>query len=76
MIVIQDNTINNVYGYFFSDDGRAGSSAIVVSVAYVGGTLGARSRGRRHGIPIRDPLLLVAEVRGHPRDHALSSSGT
>ena len=59
--MIQDNTINNVYGYFFSD--KAGwIIGIVVSVAYVAGTLGAALSGRRHGIPIRDPLLLVAEA--------------
>jgi D-xylose transport system permease protein len=60
VIVIQDNTINNVYGYFFSDKG-GWIIGIIVSVAYVGGTLGSAFAGRRHGIPIRDPALLAAK---------------
>ncbi len=60
VVVIQDNTINNVYGYFFSDrDGWI--IGIAVSVLYVAGTLGRALSGRRHGIPIRDPFLLVAK---------------
>ena len=61
VIVIQDNTINNVYGYFFSDLG-GWIIGIVISVAYVAGTLGAALSGRRHGIAIRDPLLLVLKL--------------
>ncbi len=34
----------------------------VVSAAYVGGMLGAALSGRRHGIPIRDPFLLVLKL--------------
>jgi D-xylose transport system permease protein len=61
VLVIQDNTINNVYGYFFSD--TAGwIMGIVITVAYVAGTLGAALSGRRHGIPIRDPLLFVLKL--------------
>jgi D-xylose transport system permease protein len=61
VVVIQDNTINNVYGYFFSD--RLGwIAAGVVSAAYIGGMLGAAFAGRRHGIAIRDPLLLGFKV--------------
>src|SRR5262249_860339 len=61
VIVIQDNIINDTSNYFFGT--LAGwIMAAVVSVAYVGGTLGAAFRGRRHGIPIRDPLLLVVKV--------------
>ena len=42
VVVIQDDTINNVYGYFFSDrDGWI--IGIVVSVLYVAGTLGQRA---------------------------------
>ena len=40
VIVIQDNTINNVYGYFFSDLG-GWIIGIVVSVAYILGTVGS-----------------------------------
>ncbi len=36
--------------------------AAVVSALYVGGILGAAISGRRHGIPIRDPLLLGLKV--------------
>jgi D-xylose transport system permease protein len=61
VIVIQDNTVNNVYGYFFSDrDGWI--LGIVVSVVYVVATLGAALSGRRHGIAVRDPALLIAKV--------------
>ena len=61
VIVIQNNTINNMYGYFFSD--TAGwIMGLVISAAYVIGTLGAALSGRRHGIPIRDPLLFVLKL--------------
>jgi D-xylose transport system permease protein len=65
VIVIQDNTINNVYGYFFSDLGGwiIGS---IVSAAYVLGTLGSALNGRRHGIPVRDPALLAAKLVAIP----------
>ncbi|MGE5272718.1 MAG: sugar ABC transporter permease [Verrucomicrobiota bacterium] len=65
VVVIQDNTINNVYGYFFSDKG-GWIIGIVVSVAYVAGTLGSALAGRRHGIPIRDPGLLAAKLVAIP----------
>jgi len=58
VIVIQNNTINNVYGYFFSDLG-GWIIGIIVSVAYLLATVGSALAGRRHGIPIRDPLMLV-----------------
>jgi D-xylose transport system permease protein len=65
VVVIQDNTINNVYGYFFSDLG-GWIIGIIVSAAYVAGTLGAALNGRRHGIPIRDPALLAAKLVAIP----------
>jgi D-xylose transport system permease protein len=65
VVVIQDNTINNVYGYFFSDTG-GWIIGIVVSLAYVGGTLGAAFAGRRHGIAIRDPAMLVGRLVAIP----------
>jgi D-xylose transport system permease protein len=61
VVVIQDDTINNVYGYFFSDTG-GWIIGIAVSVAYVLGTLGSALSRRRHGIPIRDPFLLAAKL--------------
>jgi D-xylose transport system permease protein len=61
VIVIQDNKINDMSNYFFGT--LAGwIMAAVVSVAYVGGMLGAALSGRRHGIPIRDPILLVLKL--------------
>jgi len=56
VIVIQDNAINNFSNYLFSD--LAGWLMVaVVSVLYVGGMLGGAYAQRRHGIPVRDPLL-------------------
>jgi D-xylose transport system permease protein len=61
VIVIQDNTINDTSNYFFST--LAGwIMAGIVSAAYVGGMLGAAISGRRHGLAIRDPALLVLKV--------------
>jgi D-xylose transport system permease protein len=57
VIVIQDNTINNVYGYFFSDLG-GWIIGISISALYLIATLGSAVSGRRHGIAIRDPLML------------------
>jgi D-xylose transport system permease protein len=57
VVVIQDNMINNFSNYFFGE--LAGwIMAGVVSAAYIGGMLGAAISGRRHGIPIRDPIVL------------------
>jgi D-xylose transport system permease protein len=61
VIVIQDNKINDFSNYFFST--TAGwIMATVITVGYAGGMLGAAFSGRRHGIPIRDPVLLVLKV--------------
>jgi D-xylose transport system permease protein len=61
VVVIQDNMINNFSNYFFSE--LAGwIMAGVVSAAYIGGMLGAAISGRRHGIPIRDPVVLVLKL--------------
>jgi D-xylose transport system permease protein len=65
VVVIQDDTINNVYGYFFSET-WSWILGLGVSALYVGVTLwGALSR-RRHGIAIRDPILLVAKCIAVP----------
>jgi D-xylose transport system permease protein len=57
-IIIQNDTINNTANYFFSH--RAGwIIAVVVSVVYVVGVLSQVWANRRHGIPVRDPLLLA-----------------
>jgi D-xylose transport system permease protein len=61
VITIQDNTINNVYGYFFSDTGGWIIGG-VVSAVYVALMLGSALSGRRHGIAIRDPALLAFKL--------------
>jgi len=61
VIVIQDNTINNVYGYFFSDT-WGWIIGVAVCVAYVAGTLGSALAGRRHGIPIRNPIMMALKL--------------
>jgi len=65
VIVIQDQTINNMAQYFFSD--AAGwIMAVIVSVVYVGGTLAGVLSRRRHGVPIRDTALLVGRLISVP----------
>src|SRR5438034_3069388 len=61
VIVIQDNTINDMSNYFFSD--VAGwIMAAVISVAYVGGMLASAISGRRHGLAIREPVIFVLKL--------------
>jgi D-xylose transport system permease protein len=65
VLVIQDQTINDVSQYFFSD--TAGwIIATIVAIAYVGGTLGGVLSARRHGVALRDPILLVAKLIAVP----------
>jgi D-xylose transport system permease protein len=65
VLVIQDQTINDVSQYFFSD--AAGwIIAAIVAIAYVGGTLGGVLQSRRHGVAVRDPILLVAKLIAVP----------
>jgi D-xylose transport system permease protein len=65
VLVIQDQTVNDVSQYFFSD--TAGwIIAALVSVAYVGGTLGGVLQARRHGVAVRDPILLAAKLVAVP----------
>jgi D-xylose transport system permease protein len=65
VVVIQDETINNTSNYFFSDLG-GWIIAVVVSAAYVGGTLGGAISGVRHGIPIRDPWVFGGKLVALP----------
>ncbi|MBA2358672.1 MAG: sugar ABC transporter permease [Actinobacteria bacterium] len=65
VVTIQDNTINNVYGYFFSDTG-GWIIGVAVSAVYVALTLGGVLAGRRHGIAIRDPALLAGRLIAIP----------
>jgi D-xylose transport system permease protein len=69
VIVIQDPKINNFSNYLFPK-GVWGSTwvpggwalAIIISVIYVGAMLGSALSGRRHGIPLRDPALLILKL--------------
>jgi D-xylose transport system permease protein len=61
VIVIQSNTINNTAGYFFSDIG-GWIIAAVMSAAYVGAVLSSVISNRRHGVAIRDPLLIAGRT--------------
>jgi D-xylose transport system permease protein len=61
VIVIQDNKINDTSNYFFSD--KAGwAMAIGVSVLYVGGMLLSAFSGRRHGLAIQHPVMLMLKL--------------
>jgi D-xylose transport system permease protein len=65
VVIIQDDTINNVYGYYFSNrDGWIIGAA--VCAVYIGLTLGGALARRRHGIELRDPALLVAKLIAIP----------
>jgi D-xylose transport system permease protein len=65
VLVIQDQTVNDVSQYFFSD--AAGwIIAAIVSLLYVGGTLSGAFQRRRHGVAERDPILLLAKVIAVP----------
>jgi D-xylose transport system permease protein len=61
VIVVQDNTINNTVYYFFSDLG-GWIIAAIVSAVYVGGVLAGLVGARRHGVAIRDPVLVLGKL--------------
>jgi D-xylose transport system permease protein len=61
VIVIQDNTINDMSNYFFSDTG-GWIIAGLISGAYVFGMVGSVVSNRRHGIPLRDPVIFVLKL--------------
>jgi D-xylose transport system permease protein len=61
VIVIQDETVNNMANYFFSN--RAGwILAALVCGIYVASIVGVFVSHRRLGVPVRDPWLLVAKA--------------
>ncbi len=63
VLVIQDNTVNNVSNYFFSD--KAGwIIGIVIAGSYVLSTVGNVISRRRHGIAVRDPFLALLTLVG------------
>jgi D-xylose transport system permease protein len=69
VIVIQDSKINNFSNYLFPK-GFWGNSwvpggwalATAVSIIYLATTLGSALAGRRHGIPLRSPILFGLKV--------------
>jgi D-xylose transport system permease protein len=61
VIIIQDETVNNTANYFFSD--KAGwIIAAVVCGLYAASVLGGVISHRRAGVPVRDPLFVVAKL--------------
>jgi len=61
VIVIQENVINNTATYFFSDLGGWIIAAVVIGV-YVAAVLSGVLSSRRHGVAVRDPLLIVLKL--------------
>ncbi len=72
VITIQSPKINDFSGYFFPKHWHAGwvlggwTLATLVSVGYVGGMLWAALSGRRHGIAVRDPIVLGLKMVSVP----------
>src|SRR5581483_10925122 len=61
VVVIQSNAINNFSSYLFGS--TAGwIMAGIVSALYVGGMLWSATAGVRHGIAIRDPIVLAFKI--------------
>jgi D-xylose transport system permease protein len=61
VVVIQNNKINDFSNYLFST--QAGwIMAGIASAVYVAVTAWSALAGLRHGIPVRDPVVLVAKV--------------
>jgi len=68
VIVIQDPAINNFSNYLFPIGWWSGwvpggwTLGVVVSLIYVAGVAGSAYAGVRHGIPVRQPALLVLKL--------------
>ena len=61
VIVIQNETVNNSANYFFSE--RAGwIIAALVCGVYALSVLAGVISARRHGVPVRDPVVLIVKV--------------
>jgi D-xylose transport system permease protein len=60
-IIIQDNTINNTANYFLSDQ-MGWIVAAIVAAVYVVAVLSGYWANRRHGVPLRDPLMFLAKL--------------
>jgi D-xylose transport system permease protein len=61
VIVIQDNTINDTSNYFFSDLG-GWIIAGIVSLLYIGATIGGAFSNRRLGLPVGHPIVLALKI--------------
>ena len=61
VITIQSNKINDFSNYLFSPT-NGWIIAAIVSVLYVALTLWSAVAGLRHGVPVRDPVVLVFKV--------------
>jgi D-xylose transport system permease protein len=64
-IIIQNRWINYTAQYFFSDNWGWGIAA-VISLLFVGGTLGLVAQQRRHGVAIRNPIGLALRLIAVP----------
>ena len=68
VIVIQDPAINNFSNYLFPIGWWSGwvpggwTLGVVVGLIYVAGVAGSAYAGVRHGIPVRQPALLVLKL--------------
>jgi len=63
VLVIQDNTVNNMANYFFSKE-AGWIIAIVVAGIYVFSTVSGIVSRRRHGVAVRDPILVALKLIG------------
>lgn len=61
VLVIQDDTVNNVANYFFSDTAGWIIAGVVATVYLVAVVSGVAAR-RRQGVAVQDPLLVVAKL--------------
>jgi D-xylose transport system permease protein len=61
VVVIQSSKINDFSSYLFSPN-AGWFIATLVSVVYVAGMLWGQVSNRRHGIPLRDPLVFVIKL--------------
>jgi D-xylose transport system permease protein len=63
VLVIQDNTVNNMANYFFSKE-AGWIIAFVVAGIYVLSTVAGLVSRRRHGVAVRDPFLVAVKLVG------------
>ena len=61
VIVIQDSTVNNTANYFFSVKAGWILTAVVLGI-YLASLVSTFVSHRRHGVPVRDPWLIVVKA--------------